>query len=448
MTNMRKISRVKRSGIIDRILQIFLTLTVVTTAIVNLIYFSNMKKVDSKQGTVFSDELIRFQDSGHEKIDFDTQVKISEADVIDTSPLDVKKKVLLAAQSGKQHAYISIDDAIVYEKKEGNRGMHIIVLSQHTGRVMASRVLDTYLASYDKEISKFLSFVSQGRVVVFLTLDEASFSLGPHAREVIASYGSKHIKNIYVRDAWVFITVKGDKPLTEKFSLTTRRGGVIGDSWPPPATAHVYLQLLPKENECDFGFGEEAERRRNFCSSHDAYGKICNCSDPEPIYFSPSPLEDSNISDIPVVIMAAERPFYLHRMLNGFLGVPGVNHAMITVYIDCEQCEEPEAICKLYNLKFVRHITNCGRVCRISNHYRRTIKETFDTHPGAKAMIILEEDLDVSNDLMDYFSQTYPLLISDASLFCVSAWNDQGYSHVVQDPRQLYRINGMPGLGW
>ena len=40
-------------------------------------------------------------------------------------------------------------------------------------------------------------------------------------------------------------------------------------------------------------------------------------------------------------------------------------------------------------------------------------------------MIILEEDLDVSKDLMDYFSQLLPVLKSDETLYCISAWNDQ-----------------------
>ena len=40
-------------------------------------------------------------------------------------------------------------------------------------------------------------------------------------------------------------------------------------------------------------------------------------------------------------------------------------------------------------------------------------------------MIILEEDLDVSKDIMDYFSQLLPVLASDESLYCISAWNDQ-----------------------
>lgn len=40
-------------------------------------------------------------------------------------------------------------------------------------------------------------------------------------------------------------------------------------------------------------------------------------------------------------------------------------------------------------------------------------------------MIILEEDLDVSKDLIDYFSQLLPVLQTDESVYCISAWNDQ-----------------------
>jgi hypothetical protein len=47
-----------------------------------------------------------------------------------------------------------------------------------------------------------------------------------------------------------------------------------------------------------------------------------------------------------------------------------------------------------------------------------------------------------------YFSQTRHLLEEDSSLYCVSAWNDQGYEHSSRDPSLLYRVETMPGLGW
>jgi hypothetical protein len=36
------------------------------------------------------------------------------------------------------------------------------------------------------------------------------------------------------------------------------------------------------------------------------------------------------------------------------------------------------------------------------------------------------DDLDVSPDFLDYFQALYPLLVRDKTLYCISAWNDNG----------------------
>ena len=66
----------------------------------------------------------------------------------------------------------------------------------------------------------------------------------------------------------------------------------------------------------------------------------------------------------------------------------------------------------------------------------------------AQYAIVLEEDLDVSPDFFSYFSQTLRLLEEDSSVYCVSAWNDQGYEHTASNPSRLFRVETMPGLGW
>ena len=43
---------------------------------------------------------------------------------------------------------------------------------------------------------------------------------------------------------------------------------------------------------------------------------------------------------------------------------------------------------------------------------------------------------------------TRPLLDKDESLFCVSAWNDNGKEGFVKDNKLLYRTDFFPGLGW
>ena len=77
----------------------------------------------------------------------------------------------IEARSSKELVYVAIDGVRVYENAvEGgsSRGMHIIVLNQHTGNVMATRIFDTYAELFDDEILLFLKILQEGRIVIFL----------------------------------------------------------------------------------------------------------------------------------------------------------------------------------------------------------------------------------------------------------------------------------------
>lgn len=54
----------------------------------------------------------------------------------------------------------------------------------------------------------------------------------------------------------------------------------------------------------------------------------------------------------------------------------------------------------------------------------------------------------MSVDILSYFKQLLPVLENDESVYCISAWNDQGYEHLSNDPAMMYRVETMPGLGW
>lgn len=58
-------------------------------------------------------------------------------------------------------------------------------------------------------------------------------------------------------------------------------------------------------------------------------------------------------------------------------------------------------------------------------HYKKSITTSFDNFPGANFLVILEEDLDVSVDILSYFKQLLPVYENDDSVYCISAWNDQ-----------------------
>ncbi|XP_072316927.1 alpha-1,3-mannosyl-glycoprotein 2-beta-N-acetylglucosaminyltransferase a isoform X1 [Eucyclogobius newberryi] len=86
---------------------------------------------------------------------------------------------------------------------------------------------------------------------------------------------------------------------------------------------------------------------------------------------------------------------------------------------------------------------------KISRHYRWALNQVFRTL-GHSAVVIVEDDLEVAPDFFEYFRALHPLLRADPSLWCVSAWNDNGREGFV-DPGHadlLYRTDFFPGLGW
>lgn len=91
---------------------------------------------------------------------------------------------------------------------------------------------------------------------------------------------------------------------------------------------------------------------------------IISGKDPVPIDLKGEKLPGNRVAELPVAIIASNRPQYLYRMLRGLLTVPGANPEMITVYID-GFFDEPAAVCKLFNVKAVQHTPICSKNCRI-----------------------------------------------------------------------------------
>lgn len=173
---------------------------------------------------------------------------------------------------------------------------------------------------------------------------------------------------------------------------------------------------------------------------------MCNCAEPAPLTFSPKSFVNNRVSNVPVAVIASNRPHYLYRMLRSLLSADGVNQSMITVFID-GYYDEPLEVTKLFGLRGIQHTPIGVANARISQHYKASLSATFNLFPYAKHAIIVEEDLDIAPDFFNYFSQTVHLLDEDESLYCISAWNDLGYEHTSQDPGLLYRVETMPGLG-
>uniref|UniRef100_A0A3P9CP95 Alpha-1,3-mannosyl-glycoprotein 2-beta-N-acetylglucosaminyltransferase n=1 Tax=Maylandia zebra TaxID=106582 RepID=A0A3P9CP95_9CICH len=86
---------------------------------------------------------------------------------------------------------------------------------------------------------------------------------------------------------------------------------------------------------------------------------------------------------------------------------------------------------------------------KIARHYRWALNQVFHTF-SQSTVVIVEDDLEVAPDFFEYFRALYPILRSDPTLWCVSAWNDNGRDALVDSSKAdlLYRTDFFPGLGW
>lgn len=60
---------------------------------------------------------------------------------------------------------------------------------------------------------------------------------------------------------------------------------------------------------------------------------------------------------------------------------------------------------------------------------------------------LFPDDLDIAPDFYEYFAATYRILLQDETLWCVSAWNDNGKTNLVKDDpgKPIFNSWGKPG---
>lgn len=175
-------------------------------------------------------------------------------------------------------------------------------------------------------------------------------------------------------------------------------------------------------------------------------------------------LKDTKEAVLPILVFSCNRPAAISRSLKTLLMYrPDPVKFPIIVSQDCNHEPTASAIKAFADLGHVTHLKQPDQSApevpageqkfkgyfKIARHYRWGLKQIFRTF-NYSAVIIVEDDLDVAPDFYEYFSATYALLLADPSLWCVSAWNDNGKRNLVDmnHSELLYRSDFFPGLGW
>ncbi|XP_014288825.1 protein O-linked-mannose beta-1,2-N-acetylglucosaminyltransferase 1 [Halyomorpha halys] len=420
-----------KNRFINRIFQAVLVIILMITITLNMVFiFDTSQRLHGELSNRVGSSYVNQGDSDHPE---------NLLDEITPSSLSIE---VLSSQS---RVTVTIDGATILEdgEKGEGRGIHVVVLNQATGSVMSQRLFDTYSLQEDEAMSLFLNMISDGRIIIFAIKDEGTFQLKGAARSLLTRLGSRHAQGLSWRDMWAMVTEKGGKVYGESYSKS-----VTFSSWGASVILRVQVPLVPIErSNCQWPDTEETQRRLQFCNRIEGYGSVCSCDEPASLTFSPEPVENNKVYEVPVIVIASNRPHYLYRSLRSLLSARGANKDMITVFID-GYFEEPLEVTKLLGLRGIQHTPIGYKNSRISQHYKASFSAVFNMFSNAHYAIVVEEDLDVSEDFFSFFSQTIELLEKDPSIYCISAWNDLGYEETSSDVYELMRVETMPGLGW
>uniref|UniRef100_A0A8C5NX84 Alpha-1,3-mannosyl-glycoprotein 2-beta-N-acetylglucosaminyltransferase n=1 Tax=Jaculus jaculus TaxID=51337 RepID=A0A8C5NX84_JACJA len=155
---------------------------------------------------------------------------------------------------------------------------------------------------------------------------------------------------------------------------------------------------------------------------------------------------------IPILVIAGDRST-VRRCLDKLLHYrPSAEHFPIIVSQDCGHEETARVISSygsavthirqpdLSNIVVQSEHPKFQGSYKIARHYRWALGQIFNKF-RFPAAVVVEDDLEVAPDFFEYFQATYPLLRADPTLWCVSAWNDNGKEQMVDasKPELLYR---------
>lgn len=167
-----------------------------------------------------------------------------------------------------------------------------------------------------------------------------------------------------------------------------------------------------------------------------------------------------------LVVIAHNRPDCLEKCLKSLSELQEIQQTPLAVSLDEPSAYETmEAVVHRYRhelkLEIWHKVPYAGArgplnakvaVSRISEHFRFVLEESF-VKKGFEFAVFLENDLLVAPDFLWLFRASAWLLTADPSLFCVSAWNDNGFSDAALlraelNATRLFRTDYFPGLGW
>jgi len=124
--------------------------------------------------------------------------------------LEARSFILKAESAGYtdgNYARISVNGVPVAEQ---HRGHNIAVIAPNTGEVVAYRSFDTWASSDEADaMANFINGLEPGSYVLCAVKDDGSYRMTEAAYQSLEGIGSRHCRDVGLRDSWAIIGIKG-----------------------------------------------------------------------------------------------------------------------------------------------------------------------------------------------------------------------------------------------
>ncbi|XP_043222557.1 protein O-linked-mannose beta-1,2-N-acetylglucosaminyltransferase 1-like [Amphibalanus amphitrite] len=370
-------------------------------------------------------------------------------------------EVTLEVTSSGQSCEVWVGGRLLLHRLGPPLALHALSVNPRTGRATGHVIASGGVpAGAFVEMAAFIADLQPGSVIVLCQHSDAEMALDDTSDEMFRSLNASFGSDLQVRSALALVAVKDGPMLAEGYR--PHLAALELNSTAPSVRLAV---SLPVEAPCQPPISNSVSDRSRleFCERYDGYGSLCDCDSPLPLPPVPRPFTDGELFPFPVIVVSAGRPRNLHRCLASLLANPGLDPARIVVITASESVneyystddssdgdgEELRHLLQLYGVRW--HPVNASPVSggfTGGSLQHAALQNALSLFPAAEKLVLLEDSVVVSPDLLSFFQQTHHLLDIDVSLYGVSAGNELGYRHAVSDRTAVYRVDSAPGGAW
>ncbi|XP_064113629.1 protein O-linked-mannose beta-1,2-N-acetylglucosaminyltransferase 1-like [Macrobrachium nipponense] len=301
---------------------------------------------------------------------------------------------------------VRCNERIIYERhgtpvsrsKPGgvHSGVHVLALRRYDGRLMMAQQYLTYQPAEHQRLVHMLKGLQPGRIVIVAGVPEWILFLSKAAEDALVNLGCRWVTKATPGETWACIGITGVGVVAEGIST-------LGQHFYPSSTLLLKAQVTRngrEDGKCLWYDVATLQRQASFCESYEGYGDLCSCETP----FFPGTRKTQPVisvsEKIPIVVVTANKPLHLYRILRQLYEVPGSSQTDFLVVVDGAHEETLHLTDVLQVKKTLIHAPEGVRNARTNANIKFALGSVFITYPSASKAIILEDDLLVSPDIL------------------------------------------------